>query len=92
MIVRIFSDNQYRVPESAHARLHELDAECVKAVDAGDEARFHAVYAELLDLIRRDGEPLADDALEPSDVMLPPDDISLEEARSEFTGEGLIPD
>ena len=27
-----------------------------------------------------------------SDVILPPRDLSLEEAKAEFTGEGLIPD
>jgi len=35
---------------------------------------------------------LGEDELEGSDIMLPPPDISLEEARAEFTGEGLIPD
>jgi hypothetical protein len=42
--------------------------------------------------VRAHGELLADDELEGSDMMLPPPDISLDEARTEFTGEGLIPD
>ena len=92
MIVRVFSDGQYRVPEDVHERLHELDNKTVSAVDAGDEAAFKATYAELIELIHDKGERLADDDLVPSDLMLPPADISLEEARSEFTGEGLLPD
>jgi hypothetical protein len=92
MIVRIFSDNQYRVPDAAHDRLNALDADCVAAVAAGDDERFHAAYAELLALIRTEGQPLRDDELEPSDVMFPPPDVTLDEARQEFTGEGLIPD
>ena len=36
--------------------------------------------------------PLAEDELEGSDLILPPSDISLAEAQSEFTGVGLIPD
>ena len=36
--------------------------------------------------------PVADDELEGSDLILPPADTSLEEAESDFTGEGLIPD
>jgi hypothetical protein len=32
-----------------------------------------------------------EDRLEPSDVILPPPDVSLEEAKAEFSGEGLIP-
>lgn len=92
MIVRIFSDGQYRVPEDTQARLNELDNATVAAVDAGDEATFKATFAELVALIHEHGERLADDDLTPSDAMLPPADISLEEARTEFTGEGLLPD
>ena len=92
MIVRIFSDGQYRVPDDAHERLHELDNRTVAAVDAGDAEAFTSTYAELIGLIHAEGERLADDDLTPSDLMLPPADISFEEARTEFTGDGLLPD
>ena len=92
MIVRIFSDGQYRIPEDAQSRLHELDVQTVNAIDADDEDAFTSSYGALVELIHSAGERLADDALEPSDLMLPPSDITLEEAREEFTGEGLIPD
>jgi hypothetical protein len=92
VIIRIFSDGQYRIPEDSQARLHELDAQTVQAVDAGDEEAFTSSYGALVELIHSVGERLADDDLEPSDLMLPPADITLEEAREEFTGEGLIPD
>jgi hypothetical protein len=92
VIIRIFSDGQYRIPEDAQARLHELDTQTVQAVDAGDEEAFTSSYGALVELIHSVGERLADDDLEPSDLMLPPADITLEEAREEFTGEGLIPD
>jgi hypothetical protein len=92
MIVRIFSEGQYRVPDDARAQLHELDQECVRAVEAGDELAFTTTFAALLEHVRSTGERLADDELEPSDLMLPPADISLEEARTEFTGDGLIPE
>jgi hypothetical protein len=92
VIVRIFSDGQYRIPEDAQPRLHELDVQTVNAIDADDEAAFTSSYGALVELIHSAGERLADDDLEPSDLMLPPSDITLEEAREEFTGEGLIPD
>jgi len=92
MIVRIFSDDQYRVPDVALERMNELDNACVAAVEAGDEPRFRACYDELLALVRTEGEALAGDDLSGSDLMLPPSDISMDEAREEFTGEGLIPD
>ena len=92
MIIRVFSDGQYRIPEDAQPRLHELDVQTCNAIDAGDEDAFKSSYGALVELIHSAGERLADDDLEPSDLMLPPSDITLEEAREEFTGEGLIPD
>jgi hypothetical protein len=92
VIVRIATEDQYRLPDDDAARLNDLDNQAVAAVDAGDEARFHAVFEEMLALVRRDGSKLDDDDLEESDVILPPPDLSFEEARHEFTGDGLIPD
>ena len=92
MIIRIFSDGQYRVPDEAMERLHELDANTQAAVDANDEEGFTSCYAALIDHIHEHGERLDDDELTPSGLMLPPADSSLEEVREEFTGEGLIPD
>jgi hypothetical protein len=46
----------------------------------------------MLELVAADGEELDDDELVESDVILPPRDISFDEAAAEFTGEGLIPD
>ncbi|GAC1321518.1 MAG: hypothetical protein NVSMB25_15340 [Thermoleophilaceae bacterium] len=92
MIVRIASEGQYEVPDAERHRLHELDSEAVAAVDADDERLFRERWAQMLELIDRDGTRLADDELIGSDVILPPRDVSFEEARREFTGEGLIPD
>jgi hypothetical protein len=92
MIVRIATEDQYRLPDEDAARLNELDNEAVAAVEAGDEDRFHEIFESMLDLVRRDGTELGDDELEESDVILPPPDISFIEAQREFTGEGLIPD
>ena len=46
----------------------------------------------MVDLVENDCEQLPDEELAVSDVILPPPDLSFEEARAEFTGEGLIPD
>jgi hypothetical protein len=92
VIVRIFSEGQYRVDDSDRARLDELDNASHKAIEAGDERAFEKAFRELLDYVRSHGALLAEDELEGSDLMLPPPDISLDEARVEFTGEGLIPD
>ena len=92
MIVRIATEDQYRLPDADAERLNALDNQAVAAVEAGDEDRFLQLFEEMLELVRRDGTPLADDELEESDVILPPPDTTLEEAAHEFTGDGLIPD
>ena len=92
MIVRISTEDQYRLPDADAERLNELDNQAVAAVEAGDEDRFHAIFQEMLELVRRDGHKLGEDELEESSVILPPPDLSFSEAGLEFTGDGLIPD
>ena len=92
MIVRISTEGQYRLPEDDADALNELDNQVVAAVEAGDEDRFHELFEQMLDLVRSAGAALDEDALEESDVILPPPDTSFVEAAAEFTGEGLIPD
>ena len=92
MIVRIANEGQFRLPDEDAERLNELDNRAVEAVDAGDEPGFKELWNQMLDLVASDGEELADDELLESDIIMPPRDISFDEAKAEFTGEGLIPD
>ncbi|MBV9473275.1 MAG: hypothetical protein JO206_09925 [Solirubrobacterales bacterium] len=91
MIVRIATEGQYELGEGDTAELNELDNEAVHACEAGDEQRFHASYARLLEFVRSNGQAVPHDQLVGSDLILPPPDVSIEEAREEFSGEGLIP-
>lgn len=92
MIVRIATEDQYRLPDEDAERLNQLDNDAVAAVDAGDESRFQDLFEQMLELVRRDGHRLDDEELEESDVILPPPDLTFLEAKNEFTGDGLIPD
>jgi hypothetical protein len=92
VIVRVAGEGQYRIPDADQDKLNELDNAAVEAVDSGDEARFQELWGQMLTLVQSDGNALDNDELVESDIILPPRDISLEEARSEFTGDGLIPD
>ena len=92
MIVRIATEGQYHLPDEDAARLNELDNQTVEAVEAGDEAKFQELFAQLIKMVRDKGRKLGDDELVHSDVILPPEDTDLEEAKQEFTGEGAIPD
>ena len=92
MIVRISGEGQFELPDSDADRLNELDNQAVAAAEAGDETRFRELWGQMLELVASDGTELANDELAASHVILPPRDITFEEARAEFTGEGLIPD
>jgi hypothetical protein len=92
VIVRIATESQYVVPDETAEELNDLDNQVVAAVEAGDEDRFHELFETLIDLVRRAGQPLGEDEIAESDVIIPPPDISFVEATEEFTGEGLIPD
>ena len=92
MIVRISGEDQYRLADDQTDRLNELDNAVVTACEGGDEAAYERTFAELLDYVRTNGTRVADDELEGSDMILPPADLSFQEAGREFSGDGLIPD
>jgi hypothetical protein len=92
VIVRVSGDGQFNLPDQDADRLNELDNRAVAAIDQGDETGFRELWSQMLELVASDGNRISDDELVESDVILPPRDISFDEARGEFTGEGLIPD
>jgi hypothetical protein len=91
VIVRISTEGQYELSDDDTGKLNELDNEAVAACDSEDERGFRDTFDRLLAFIRDNGHPVADDELVGSDIILPPPDVSLSEAQSEFRGEGLIP-
>jgi hypothetical protein len=92
VIVRLLGEGQFRVDDSLIGRLNELDDEVEKAVAAGDERALWTGLQALADAVRESGVKLADDDLSPSDAVIPPEDLSLEEARELLQDEGFIPD
>ena len=92
MIVRIAAEGQFKLPDDVADKLNQLDNEAVAAVEKGDEPGFHKLFDEMVQLVSGSGEPVADDELVESQVIIPPRDLSFEEARGEFTGDGIIPD
>jgi hypothetical protein len=91
VIVRIATDDQYRLPDGLIDQLNELDNEAQQAVEAGDEEKFQTVLTQMVDLIHEKGERLGDDELVASEVIIPPPDATIDEVGEHFDGEGLIP-
>jgi hypothetical protein len=92
VIVRLLSEGQYRVSDELLSRLNELDELAEQALDAGDEGELDRRLEEMWELVRGEGERLPDEDLSPSDVIVPPADLTLEETRRLFSDDGLIPD
>ena len=93
MIVRIMGGGgQYRVDDSLLAQLNELDDQAVEALERGDEPTLDAKLDEMAELVRSNGEPLAEDDISASDIVIPPSDLTLEETQRLLSDDGLIPD
>lgn len=91
MIVRILGEGQFSMDEAATVELNKLDTQLEAAVERNDETAFTATLHGLLDQVRALGAPLPSDALEPSDLILPSPDSSMDEIRKLLTDDGLIP-
>ena len=92
MIVRISGEGQYELADDKKDKLNELDNVVVASCDADDEAAFKQHFEALLEFVVSEGRPVPDDELVTSDVIVPPRDTSLAEAKADFSADGLIPD
>ncbi|UIR22883.1 hypothetical protein LXH13_11370 [Streptomyces spinosirectus] len=91
MIVRIMGEGQVRLAESHLTELNKLDDDLLREMENGDGPGFRRTLQALLAKVRELGEPLPDDSLEPSQLILPSSDATLEEVRDLLSDDGLIP-
>ncbi len=85
MIVRIQGEGQYDLEGDAIHELKVADARLFDAVAAGEHAAFQREFGAVLRLVRGRGRRLDATRLVESDLVLPADDTSLDEARRLFT-------
>ncbi|MFJ4768952.1 hypothetical protein ACIP88_07545 [Streptomyces uncialis] len=91
MIVRIMGEGQVKLADSHFTELNALDDELLAELERGDTPGFRRTLGALLDRVRELGSPLPDDSLEPSELILPSSDATLDQVRDLLTDEGLIP-
>jgi len=91
VIVRVMGEGQWRLDDGLAGRLAELDAETERAVERGDQEGLRAALDALAEVVRS-GEKLPSDHLGRSDEIVPPTDLTLEEARQIIDDGDLIPD
>ncbi|MFD9242389.1 hypothetical protein ACFV0D_10750 [Streptomyces sp. NPDC059556] len=91
MIVRIMGEGQLTLADSHLVELNRLDDELLVEMESGDQDGFRRTLSALLDEVRRLGTPLPDDALEPSELILPAPDAGLDDDTDLLSDDGLIP-
>ncbi len=92
MIVRVVGHGQYEVAQELVDRLNALDEEAVQALQRDDEGRLDEALEAMSALVREQGTRLPDDALSPSEIVIPPSDLTLEETRKLLSEQGFLPD
>jgi hypothetical protein len=92
MIVRIMGEGQVELADSHFAELNKLDDDLLAEMEQGDGPGFRRTLSALLDRVRELGTPLPDASLEPSELILPSPDATLDEVRELLSENGLIPD
>jgi hypothetical protein len=91
VIVRLMGEGQYRAEGTLQARLDELDDRAVAALERDDEPGLDRCLDEMWSLVRAEGERLPHEEIAVSEVIIPPSDLTLEEARKLFSDHGLVP-
>lgn len=92
MIVRLMGEGQYEFDKKHLDAINKIDNDIVKIVNDRDETAFRTEFKKLINYVRKNGKKIPYEIIKPSDIIIPPDDITLEEANKIFRGEGLIKD
>ena len=103
LIVRVSGQGQFKVNGEILDRINDIDNSIVNLLentDVGVDANSSKVKQkelnekinEIISLIRTNGMPLDDKEITQSQIMIPNPDISVDEAKKIFRGEGIIDD
>jgi hypothetical protein len=93
-IVRIMGQGQFRVDNKILRKLNEIDSSIVQLVsnDRSDDIEFRKRLIEFTDIVETNGERLDPTEIVQSDIILPSPDLSIEEAKRLFKGDGVVPE
>jgi hypothetical protein len=93
-IVRIMGHGQFTVDSMTLKKLNDIDNTIVELVgtERSDDAEFKRKLTELNNIVVDNGKPLDPHEIIKSDIILPSTDLSIDEAKKLFRGEGVIPE
>jgi hypothetical protein len=92
VIVRVLGEGQFDVDDEVAKGLDDLDEQAERALETGDQEQFSELLRRMAEAVRTNGTRLPEEDLSPSEGIIPPEDLTLDEARELFEGDGLIPD
>ncbi len=92
-VVRIMGQGQYSVDSRMLKRLNHIDDAIVELVsrERSDDVEFKKRLTELIETVIRSCKPLDPKDMIRSDIILPSAELSVDEAKRLFRGEGVIP-
>jgi hypothetical protein len=94
-IVRIMGQGQFKINEDIVKRINEIDDTIVQILQnesKSDDQNYRAKITEIVETITSEGQKLEDKELVESDIIVPDTDISIDEAKKVFQGQGVIPE
>ena len=92
MIIRILGEGQFRLDDKHMSNLNKIDNRIVDHVNKEDKIAFRKDLDKLISTVKDLGEPLDPLDIVQSDFIFPPEDLSFEEAKRVFSGDGIIKD
>lgn len=93
-VVRIMGEGQFVVDDKALKKLNDIDNSLVQLVsnDRSDDTEFKKRLVELVSIVEQNGKQLDPKQIIQSDIILPSADLSIDEAKKLFKGDGVIPE
>jgi hypothetical protein len=103
IIIRVSGQGQFKVNREILDRINDIDNSIVNLLENTDldgdannikvkQKELNGKINEIINLIRTNGMPLDDKEITQSQIMIPSPDISVDEAKKIFSGEGIIDD
>lgn len=93
IIVRILGRGQYSISKDLLKELNKLDNRAVRLLkNNGDEEKLRTIVKEMIKLVRSNGRKINAKRIVPSSFVIPDEDVTIEEAKHIFQGEGIIPE
>jgi hypothetical protein len=103
IIVRVSGQGQFKVNREILNRINGIDNSIVNLLENTDtdvdvnsikvkQKELNEKVNEIINLIRTNGMPLDDKEIIQSQIMIPNPDISVDEAKKIFRGEGIVDD